>query len=164
MAVELNLHRKRAQRLMRILGVEAHYCKPNLTRPAPGHEVYRTCGGLADGVPPSRGRPPPFGVVRDQIRRRLIAEWPGGAVRSCRNGSSLARPKPRSARSSQASAGKPFESRCKTTTSSRGGEKMWWCAGRNRHGVEAERALRERSSNPLGPEFCTGHCEVFSEA
>jgi hypothetical protein len=43
-------------------------------------------------------------------------------------------------------------------------EKMWWCAGINRHGVEDERASRERSSDPLGPEFCTGRCEVSSEA
>ncbi|MFN9459080.1 MAG: hypothetical protein ACK6D7_17125 [Acidobacteriota bacterium] len=43
-------------------------------------------------------------------------------------------------------------------------EKMWWCAGMNRHGVEDERALRERISDPLGPEFCTGRCEVPSEA
>jgi putative transposase len=25
---------------MRILGIEAHYAKPNLSRPAPGHEIY----------------------------------------------------------------------------------------------------------------------------
>jgi putative transposase len=44
-------------------------------------------------------------------------------------------------------------------------EKMWWwCAGMNRHGVEDERASRERSSDPLGPEFCVGHCEVSGEA
>ncbi len=43
-------------------------------------------------------------------------------------------------------------------------EKMWWCAGMNRHGVEDERASRERSSDPLGPEFCAGRCEVSSEA
>ena len=43
-------------------------------------------------------------------------------------------------------------------------EKMWVCAGMNRHGVEDERASRERSSDPLGPEFCAGHCEVFGEA
>src|SRR5207244_2783764 len=29
------------------------------------------------------------------------------------------------------------------------------CAGINRHEVEDERALRERSSDPLGPESCT---------
>ena len=40
MAVELDINRKHAQRLMRILGIEAHYCKPNLSRPALGHEVY----------------------------------------------------------------------------------------------------------------------------
>ena len=40
MAVKLAINRKRAQRLMRILGIEAHYPKPNLSRPAPGHEVY----------------------------------------------------------------------------------------------------------------------------
>ena len=38
------------------------------------------------------------------------------------------------------------------------------CAGINRHGVEDERALRERISDPLGPEFCTGRREVSSEA
>ncbi len=43
-------------------------------------------------------------------------------------------------------------------------EKMWWCAGINRRGVEDGRASRERSSDPLGPEFCTGRCEVSSEA
>jgi hypothetical protein len=43
-------------------------------------------------------------------------------------------------------------------------EKMWWSAGMNRHGVEDERALRERTSNPLGREFCAGRCEVSSEA
>ena len=43
-------------------------------------------------------------------------------------------------------------------------EKMWVCAGMNRHGIEDERASRERSSDPLGPEFCAGRCEVSSEA
>ncbi len=40
MAHELAVNRKRIQRLMRILGIEALYPKPNLSRPAPGHEVY----------------------------------------------------------------------------------------------------------------------------
>ena len=40
MAVMLEVNRKRIQRLMRILGIEALYPKPNLSRPAPGHEVY----------------------------------------------------------------------------------------------------------------------------
>ena len=40
MAVELKVNRKRIQRLMRILGIEAHYPKPHLSRPAPGHEIY----------------------------------------------------------------------------------------------------------------------------
>ncbi len=40
MAVELEINRKRAQRLMRILGIEAHYPKPNLSRPATGHQIY----------------------------------------------------------------------------------------------------------------------------
>jgi len=39
MAVELGVNRKRAQRLMRLLGIEAHDAKPHLSRPAPGHEV-----------------------------------------------------------------------------------------------------------------------------
>lgn len=40
LAVELGVNRKRVQRLMRILGIEAHYPKPHLSRPAPGHKVY----------------------------------------------------------------------------------------------------------------------------
>lgn len=40
MAVTLKVNRKRAQRLMRILGIEALYPKPNLSRPAPGHQIY----------------------------------------------------------------------------------------------------------------------------
>ena len=40
MAITLEVNRKRIQRLMRILGVEAHYPKPHLSRPAPGHELY----------------------------------------------------------------------------------------------------------------------------
>jgi putative transposase len=40
MAVTLGVNRKRIRRLMRILGVEAHYPKPNLSRPAPNHEIY----------------------------------------------------------------------------------------------------------------------------
>jgi putative transposase len=40
MAVTLDVNRKRIQRLMRILGIEALYPKPNLSRPAPNHEVY----------------------------------------------------------------------------------------------------------------------------
>ena len=40
MAVTLEVNRKRIQRLMRILGIEALYPKPNLSRPAQGHEIY----------------------------------------------------------------------------------------------------------------------------
>jgi putative transposase len=40
LAVMLKANRKRMQRLMRILGIEALYPKPNLSRPAPGHQVY----------------------------------------------------------------------------------------------------------------------------
>lgn len=40
MAVELDVNRKRIQRLMRMLGIEALYPKTCLSRPAPGHEVY----------------------------------------------------------------------------------------------------------------------------
>ena len=40
MAVTLGVNRKRVQRLMRIAGIEAIYPKPNLSRPAPGHEIY----------------------------------------------------------------------------------------------------------------------------
>jgi putative transposase len=34
------INRKRVQRLMGVLGIEALYPKPNLSRPAPGHRVY----------------------------------------------------------------------------------------------------------------------------
>jgi putative transposase len=40
MAVELEVNRKRIQRLMRILGIEALYPKPHLSRPAQGHKIY----------------------------------------------------------------------------------------------------------------------------
>jgi putative transposase len=40
MAVSLKANRKRIQRLMRILEIEALYPKPNLSRPAAGHEIH----------------------------------------------------------------------------------------------------------------------------
>ena len=40
MAVKLEVGRTRTRRLMRILGIEAHYPKPNLSRPTSGHEIY----------------------------------------------------------------------------------------------------------------------------
>ena len=40
MAVTLEVNRKHIQRLMRILSIEALYPKPNLSHPAPGHEIY----------------------------------------------------------------------------------------------------------------------------
>jgi putative transposase len=40
MAVVLKVNRKRMQRLMRLQGIEAIYPKPNLSRPASGHEIY----------------------------------------------------------------------------------------------------------------------------
>jgi putative transposase len=51
MAVELGVGRHRARRLMRILGIEAHYPKPHLSRPAPGHQIYPY---LLRGVPIER--------------------------------------------------------------------------------------------------------------
>lgn len=39
-AVLLELNRKRVQRLMRVMGLEALYPKPRLSRPAPGHRLY----------------------------------------------------------------------------------------------------------------------------
>jgi len=50
MAAELEVNRKRIQRLMRILGIEAHYPKPNLSRPAPGHEVFPVRSNNSCGV------------------------------------------------------------------------------------------------------------------
>jgi putative transposase len=40
MAVTLEVNRKRIQRLMRILGIEALYPKPSLSGPVAGHEIY----------------------------------------------------------------------------------------------------------------------------
>ena len=40
MALELGVNRKRAQRLMRVMGLEAIYAKRSTTRPAPGHKIY----------------------------------------------------------------------------------------------------------------------------
>jgi putative transposase len=39
-AATLKVNRKRIQRLMRIIGIEALYPKPNLSRSAPGHQIY----------------------------------------------------------------------------------------------------------------------------
>jgi putative transposase len=39
-AFELKLNRKRVQRLMRRMGLEAIYPKPRLSNPAPGHRIY----------------------------------------------------------------------------------------------------------------------------
>jgi putative transposase len=51
MAVTLGVGRTRIRRLMRILGLEAHYPKRNLSRPVPGHEIYPH---LLRGVPIER--------------------------------------------------------------------------------------------------------------
>ena len=37
-------------------------------------------------------------------------------------------------------------------------------AGINRHEAGEEESSRERTSDPLGPEFCDGHREVHDEA
>lgn len=39
-AAHLGINRKRAQRLMRLMGIEAIYPKCSLSRPAPGHRVF----------------------------------------------------------------------------------------------------------------------------
>ena len=39
-----------------------------------------------------------------------------------------------------------------------------WCAGINRQEAEDEKFSRERSSDPLGPEFCAVRREARSEA
>jgi len=41
---------------------------------------------------------------------------------------------------------------------------MSCCFRSNRHEAGNERVLRERSSEPLGPEFCVAHREVCGEA
>jgi hypothetical protein len=44
------------------------------------------------------------------------------------------------------------------------GDGDWQCAGINRHAVEDERALQERSSEPPGLESCGGSREAAVEA
>jgi hypothetical protein len=44
------------------------------------------------------------------------------------------------------------------------GKSRLQCAGINRHEAGNARVLRERSSEPLGPEFCVAHREVCCEA
>lgn len=39
-ALELDVNRKRVQRLMRVMGLEAIYPKPRTTRPGAGHKIY----------------------------------------------------------------------------------------------------------------------------
>lgn len=39
-AIKLAVGRTRTHRSMRVLGIEAHYRKRNLSRPAPRHEIY----------------------------------------------------------------------------------------------------------------------------
>lgn len=40
MAQELSINRKRAQRLMRVMGLQAIYSRPRTSRPATGHKIY----------------------------------------------------------------------------------------------------------------------------
>jgi len=62
MAVELEINRKRARWLMRILGIETHYPEPKLSRPAPGHEIYPY---LRSGVAIERG----FALISGSSKR-----------------------------------------------------------------------------------------------
>jgi putative transposase len=64
MAVELEVNRNRLQRLMRILGIEAHYPKPNLGRPAQGHEVYPYLGA-------ARG----WRGLKWRLQREVLTHW-----------------------------------------------------------------------------------------
>ena len=66
------VNRKRAQRLMRVMGLEAIYHKPNTSRPHPDHKVYPYLlrGLIIDrpnqsllGWTASRHRVPELGVV-----------------------------------------------------------------------------------------------------
>jgi hypothetical protein len=50
------------------------------------------------------------------------------------------------------------------TAFSTSGKSPSQCAGLNRHEAGNARVLRERSSEPLGPEFCVVHREVYGKA
>jgi hypothetical protein len=58
MAVTLEVNRKRIQRLMRILGIEALYPKPNLSRPAPVTRSTRTCCAASPSNGPTKSGAP----------------------------------------------------------------------------------------------------------
>ena len=87
MAVKLAVGRTRARRLMRVLGIEAHYPKRNLSRPAPGHEIYRGAASRSSG--PTRSGAPTLNTFRcmgvssagschglvQPLRARAIAEF-----------------------------------------------------------------------------------------
>ncbi|HUA84908.1 MAG TPA: IS3 family transposase [Bryobacteraceae bacterium] len=67
MAVELGVNRKRVQRLMRLMDIEAHYAKPRLSQLAPGHTIYPyLLRGVAIEAPNQSSR-------RRTSRRRIIA-------------------------------------------------------------------------------------------
>src|SRR5258708_7243677 len=57
-----------------------------------------------------------------------------------------------------------FGCHAEATRAARSSDSRFLCAGINRHEVENERVLRGRSSEPLGPEFCVVHREVYGEA
>ena len=59
MAVELEVNRKRIQRLMRILGIEAHYPKPTSVRPAPesARSTRTCCAAWRSSGPTTSGAP-----------------------------------------------------------------------------------------------------------
>ncbi len=82
----------------------------------------------------------------------------------------MRRPMPKT-RHNSSDAGEPKSSRQKDEKSRRGTaqpQKMLKmkveCAGINRQEAEDEKSSRERSSEPLGPEFCAVGREAWSEA
>ena len=76
MAVTLGVGRTRIQRLMRILGIEAHYPKRNLSRPVPGHEIGGASGAMLRAL--LRVHPHLRGIVFD--RPNVIASASAAAV------------------------------------------------------------------------------------
>jgi putative transposase len=72
MAVTLEVNRKRIQRLMRILEIEALYPKPNLSRPAAATKSTRTCCAASRSSGPTKSGAP---ILRTFRCRVAFSTW-----------------------------------------------------------------------------------------
>ncbi len=75
--------RKRVRRLMRLMGLEAIYRRPNTSKPAPGHRIFpyllKGCQGRCENVPAGRSKTVPLNAV--EWASRFVGRWRSGSVR-----------------------------------------------------------------------------------